>query len=57
MLVLLGSNHRSAPVAFRERLAFDEHKLPEMLEGLIGSGGIEEAMILSTCNRFEILAR
>lgn len=57
MLILIGSNHRSAPVAVRERMSFPLQKLPEAHEGLLRAEGVEEGMILSTCNRVEILVR
>jgi glutamyl-tRNA reductase len=57
MLILVGCNHRSAPVAFRERLAFRSEELPAALERLRDRDGIDEAMILSTCNRVEVLVR
>jgi len=57
MLLLLGCNHRSSPVAFREQLAFREDELPGALERLLRRPGIEEGLIVSTCNRVEILAR
>ncbi len=57
MLVLVGCNHRSAPVDFRERLAFPENELPRSLERLLERESVVEAMILSTCNRVEVLAR
>jgi glutamyl-tRNA reductase len=57
MLLLLGCNHRSGPVAFREQLAFREDDLPGALERLRRRPGIEEGLIVSTCNRVEVLAR
>ena len=57
MLVLVGSNHRSAPLAVRERMSFPLARLPEAHAELRGLDGIAEALILSTCNRVEILAR
>jgi glutamyl-tRNA reductase len=57
MLVLLGCNHRSAPLELRERLAFAESDLQAALSGLLGRDAIEEALILSTCNRVELLVR
>ena len=54
---LLGVNHKSAPVEVRERLAIPERRLPEALEKLVSVPGVSEGMILSTCNRVEILAR
>ena len=57
MLVLVGVNHQSASVDVRERLAFAEGDLPGALERLTATPAVDEAMILSTCNRVEILAR
>ena len=55
-VVLVGLNHRSAPVELRERLAFRGDQLPEALARLRGELGLQEAAILSTCNRVEIYA-
>ncbi|MGI9102351.1 MAG: glutamyl-tRNA reductase [Terriglobales bacterium] len=54
---LIGVNHRTAPLDVRERFAISEAKLPEALQRLAQHPGIEEAMIVSTCNRVELLAR
>src|SRR6267142_780839 len=53
---LIGVNHNTAPVEVRERLAIPESRLPEACKKLAEHPGIEEGMILSTCNRVEILA-
>jgi glutamyl-tRNA reductase len=53
---LIGVNHNTAPVEVRERLAIPESRLPEACKKLAEHPGIEEGMILSTCNRLEILA-
>jgi glutamyl-tRNA reductase len=55
VLILLGLNHRSAPVAVRERVAFEEADLPAALTRVTAGGVRREALILSTCNRVEIL--
>lgn len=57
MLVLLGMNHRSAPLPVRERVAFSEHELETLLPRLAGNAPFREAVILSTCNRVELLVR
>jgi glutamyl-tRNA reductase len=57
MLILVGCNHRSAPVAFREQVAFRPDEVEPALARLLERDGIEEAFLLSTCNRVEILAR
>jgi glutamyl-tRNA reductase len=56
-LQLLGINHRTAPVEVRERLAIPERKLPEALQKLMSIPGVNEGLILSTCNRVEIVAQ
>jgi glutamyl-tRNA reductase len=54
---LIGVNHKTAPVEVRERLALPESRLPEACKRLVEHPGIEEGMILSTCNRVELLAK
>jgi glutamyl-tRNA reductase len=56
-LQLLGVNHKTAPVEVRERLAIPERRLPEALQALMTVPGVSEGLILSTCNRVEILAQ
>lgn len=53
-LITLGINHKTAPLELRERLAFTPQTLPEALLSLIKLSHVEEASILSTCNRTEI---
>jgi len=55
-ILLYGANHRSAPLALRERLVVPESDLGETVRRLIAAASLEEALILSTCNRTEILA-
>ncbi|MEO5923098.1 MAG: glutamyl-tRNA reductase [Bryobacteraceae bacterium] len=52
--LLTGLNHRTAPVEVRERIAFDEGALPEALDKLKRRPGVQEGVILSTCNRVEV---
>lgn len=52
--VTLGINHQTAPVDIREKLAFNREQLPEVLGALRELSGVEEAVVLSTCNRTEI---
>ncbi len=49
----LGINYNTAPVAIRERLAFPADILAEALQDLICLNGVDEAVIVSTCNRTE----
>jgi glutamyl-tRNA reductase len=51
---LIGLNHKSAPIEIREKLSFSEAKLETALARLKEYEEIEEAVILSTCNRTEI---
>lgn len=51
---LTGLSYKTAPVEVRERFAFGEAALPEALDALRGCPGVEEALILSTCNRVEV---
>src|SRR5688572_8900577 len=53
-LCVTGLNHRTAPVAVRERLAFKQDDLPRALDDLRQQPGVREGLILSTCNRVEV---
>lgn len=53
-IVIVGLNHRSAPVEVRERLAFPADTVGHALRGLVERDGIAEGVILSTCNRVEV---
>ncbi|MGQ9830760.1 MAG: glutamyl-tRNA reductase [Thermochromatium sp.] len=53
-LLVLGLNHKTAPVDIRERLAFGPDIIAGALRKLIGCDGILEGVILSTCNRTEL---
>ena len=55
-LVLVGTSHRTAPVNIREKLHFPEPRLHEALQLLKSAYDLQESMILSTCNRVEVLA-
>lgn len=56
-LISLGVNHHTAPVAVREQVVFDPTRRPEALGSLIELPDVQEAAILSTCNRTEIYCR
>ena len=51
---ILGINHKTAPVALREKVAFSEERLLAALRTLRQQAGVAEAVILSTCNRTEV---
>jgi len=55
-LALVGLNHKTAPVEIRERLAFSSDALRSALASLVGREQVNEAIILSTCNRVEVVA-
>ena len=54
--VILGLNHKTAPIEVRERLSFPRENLPEVLRLVSSFPSIDECFILSTCNRVEIHA-
>ena len=53
-LLALGLNHKTAPVDVRERVTFGPDIIVGALRSLLDRPGVEEAVILSTCNRTEI---
>ena len=54
-LVLLGINHKTAPVEVRERLAISPARLADATRTLLHQPGVREGLILSTCNRVELV--
>lgn len=54
-IVLVGVNHKSAPVEVRELLAFSEADCAEGLRALVDGEVVREGLIVSTCNRVEVL--
>ncbi len=55
-ILVVGLNHKTAPVQVREKLAFPANKLPEALARIRQEQPSLEAVVLSTCNRVEIYA-
>ncbi|RME87014.1 MAG: glutamyl-tRNA reductase [Zetaproteobacteria bacterium] len=55
-LVVVGLNHRTAPIEVRERLSIPDDKAREILPELVETLPLAEAAVLSTCNRVEIIA-
>ncbi len=55
-LLALGVSHKTAPVEIRERLALPEARASEFVRDLCESGGVREAVTISTCNRTEVYA-
>lgn len=54
LLAVIGLNHRTAPVAIREKFAIPEYGLEDALVQLAAREGVQGCVILSTCNRTEI---
>ena len=55
-LVVVGISHRTAPIELRERLAFASEQMSECLQDLRSREHVDEAVIISTCNRTELVA-
>ncbi len=55
-IIIVGLNHHTAPVEVRERVVFDSSLLGESLKRLHSLSSIQEGVILSTCNRVEVVA-
>ena len=55
-LVVVGLNHRTAPIELLERMAVTSTQLPKALHGLSSDEHLSEVVLLSTCNRTEIYA-
>ncbi len=55
-LALIGVNHKTAPIGLRERIAISRDELPDATRALAAQPGVSECMIVSTCNRVEMLA-
>lgn len=56
-LTVIGVNHQTAPVEVREQFAISEARLPVAVKSLASYPGVQEALIVSTCNRVELIAR
>jgi len=55
-IVLVGLNHKTAPIEVRERLAFTDEACAEGLRALVDGKVVNEGLIFSTCNRVEVVA-
>jgi glutamyl-tRNA reductase len=56
MIVVVGLSHKTAPIEVRERAALSPEAVAELLAELRGDAQVSEALIVSTCNRVEIVA-
>ncbi|MDN5858258.1 MAG: glutamyl-tRNA reductase [Pseudonocardia sp.] len=55
-VLVVGMSHRSSPVGVLERAAVGAADVPKLLEEMIRAPHIDEVMLLSTCNRIEVVA-
>lgn len=55
-VLLFGVSHRSAPVSVLEQLSTDESDQAKIVDQVLQSSLVTEAMVLSTCNRVEVYA-
>src|SRR5208283_2173425 len=55
-LAIIGVNHKTAPIGLREQIAIGRDELPEATRALAATPGVAECMIVSTCNRVELVA-
>lgn len=55
-IVLIGVNHKTAPIEVRELLAFSDEACTNSLRQIVDGDVVREGLIVSTCNRVEILS-
>lgn len=55
-IVLIGISHKTAPIEMRERMAISDDRIPDALSMLVDHEFVDEGLIVSTCNRVELLA-
>jgi glutamyl-tRNA reductase len=55
VILVIGLNHSTAPVEIREKITFPGDDQGAVTRGLLQTEGVQEAMILSTCNRAELI--
>ena len=55
-IVVIGVNHRTAPIELLERVSLSGSELGKAISGLVSRANIREAAVLSTCNRTEVYA-
>lgn len=56
MIVVIGLSHKTAPIAVREKIALPKSEIPKVLGQLVERPAVGEAMLISTCNRVELVA-
>ena len=55
-MIVVGLNHRTAPLDLLERMTVPAERLPKALHDLVSREHVTEAVVLSTCNRIEVYA-
>ncbi|MCK8824441.1 glutamyl-tRNA reductase [Fuchsiella alkaliacetigena] len=53
-IIIMGLNHKTAPVEVREQISFTSQEKETALESIIETNDVQEGLVLSTCNRTEI---
>jgi glutamyl-tRNA reductase len=56
VIVVVGVTHQNASIEVRERFALAADRVPDLLRGLVGRPEVGEALLISTCNRVELVA-
>ena len=56
MFAVVGLSHHTAPIQVRERMALEREQIEALLTGLVAQPEVAEALVLSTCNRVEVVA-
>jgi glutamyl-tRNA reductase len=56
MFAVIGLSHHTAPIEVRERMALERDQIEALLRQLVAQPEITEALVLSTCNRVEVVA-
>ena len=54
-VLIVGLNHRTATVGVREAIAFADEQLDDVNRQLCGLEGVDEAAVVCTCNRVEVV--
>ena len=55
MILLIGLNHKTAPLAVREKLFAGCEEKPNLLSDVLALPGVQETLYISTCNRIELV--
>lgn len=56
MFAVIGLSHHTAPIEVRERMALEREQIEALLKQLVAQPEVSEALVLSTCNRVEVVA-